>query len=233
MGLDSVELVMEVEEAFGFSIPNEDAAVLVTVGQLYDYIMAHRFEGRQQGCLTSVAFYRLRRALMSVLEIARSNVRLSSDLNAIIPTRRRQVWSDLQEAIGLRLPELVRPIQVTAMATAVGFALGGIAMFVPGRAGTPLDGTLAIALFTTIVAMHLLFQATKPLAVMFRSEFATVGGLTKCILQKNHGAISDDCQLANAEEVWNTLRAIVVEQLGVRPDDVTKDARFVEDLGMD
>ena len=62
MGLDSVELVMKVEETFAFSMPNEDAAVLVTVGTLYDYILAHRFEGRQEGCLTNVTFYKLRRA---------------------------------------------------------------------------------------------------------------------------------------------------------------------------
>ena len=120
MGLDLVELAMEVEETFGFSIPNEDAAALDSVGKLYDYIMAHRFEGKQAGCLTSVAFYRLRRALMPVLGIARSDVRLSADLNAIIPARRRRIWSDLQDLVGLRLPELVRPVWVKAMATAVG-----------------------------------------------------------------------------------------------------------------
>lgn len=56
MGLDAIELVMEVEETFGFSIPDEDAASLDTAGRLFDYIMSHRFQGRQQGCLSSVAF---------------------------------------------------------------------------------------------------------------------------------------------------------------------------------
>jgi acyl carrier protein len=224
MGLDLIELAMEVEETFGFSIPNEDVATLDSVGKRCDYIMAHRFEGRQQGCLTSVAFYKLRRALMSVLGIARSDVRLSSDLNAIIPTRRRQAWSDLHRVMGLRLPELVRPAWVKA-AVILGSCAIGTAIFVFGRAA------LVTAFLTTLVAMYVLFQATKPLAVMFHRKFATVGGLTKCILQKNFGAISDSCQRANAEEVWDTLRCVIVEQLGVRPDDVTKEARFVEDFG--
>ena len=94
MGLDLVELVMEVEDTFSISIRDEDAATLDTAGKLYDYILARRFEGREPGCLTNVTFYKVRRALMSVLQIARSDVRLSSDLNAIIPNHRRQNWAE-------------------------------------------------------------------------------------------------------------------------------------------
>ena len=35
------------------------------------------------------------------------------------------------------------------------------------------------------------------------------------------------------EQIANELRQIVVEQLGVNPSDVTDEARFIEDLGMD
>ena len=73
MGLDFVELVMEVEETFGFTIPDEDVAGLDTVGKLYDYIWENRFASRSPGCLSSVVFYRLRRALMSVTGVARSD----------------------------------------------------------------------------------------------------------------------------------------------------------------
>ena len=38
--LDVVELIMSVEDEFGFSIPDEDAAELVTVGKLVEYIEA-------------------------------------------------------------------------------------------------------------------------------------------------------------------------------------------------
>ena len=40
--LDVVELIMSVEDAFGFSIPDEDAAELVTVGKLAEYIEARQ-----------------------------------------------------------------------------------------------------------------------------------------------------------------------------------------------
>ena len=40
--LDVVELIMSVEDEFGFSIPDEDAADLVTVGKLAEYIEARQ-----------------------------------------------------------------------------------------------------------------------------------------------------------------------------------------------
>jgi acyl carrier protein len=40
--LDRVELVMKIEEQFTIEISDEDAEKLQTVGQLADYIIAHR-----------------------------------------------------------------------------------------------------------------------------------------------------------------------------------------------
>ncbi len=39
MGLESVELVMAIEEEFDISIPDEEAGNLDTVGKLYQYIL--------------------------------------------------------------------------------------------------------------------------------------------------------------------------------------------------
>ena len=39
--LDTVELVMEFEDEFEMSIPDEEAEKIKTVGQAIDYIMAH------------------------------------------------------------------------------------------------------------------------------------------------------------------------------------------------
>jgi len=40
--LDTVELVMEFEDEFEISVPDEEAEKLQTVGQAIDYIKAHR-----------------------------------------------------------------------------------------------------------------------------------------------------------------------------------------------
>ena len=40
--LDTVELVMALEEEFGCEIPDEDAEIITTVQQAVDYINAHQ-----------------------------------------------------------------------------------------------------------------------------------------------------------------------------------------------
>ena len=36
--LDTVEMVMEIEDEFGIEIPDEDAEKMATVGQAYEYV---------------------------------------------------------------------------------------------------------------------------------------------------------------------------------------------------
>ena len=50
MGLDTVELVMEIEKVFGISIPDADATTLYTVGDIHLYIVTARIAvGRPAG----------------------------------------------------------------------------------------------------------------------------------------------------------------------------------------
>lgn len=44
-------------------------------------------------------------------------------------------------------------------------------------------------------------------------------------LKQEHGDMS-------AKDMWVVLQAIIVKQLGVDYDEVTRSARFVEDLGL-
>ena len=170
--------------------------------------------------------------MMSVLGIPRSSVRLPAPLATIIPKHRRRAWTQLQKTLGLRLPDLVRPRWVTESVVVAVSLVVAATFFLVVELGMwtalPMWGILGVACLVSFV----FYQATESLAVEFRLEFATIGGLAKALLQKNHAAISDEFDRVNADEVWETLRALIVAQLDVPLSDVTKEANFVKNLGL-
>lgn len=63
MGLDTVELVMGFEDAFGMMIPDEDAARLRTPRMVMDYVAARLPVEAAGHCVTQRTFCRLRRGI--------------------------------------------------------------------------------------------------------------------------------------------------------------------------
>ncbi len=229
MGLELVELVLEVEDTFGFSIADEDAAGLTTMGKLYDYVLAYRFHGKQDACLSSIMFYKMRQALMSVLAVPRDAVRVSTELPAIIPKRRRRTWRAIERATGCRLPWLRRPRWLVTLATLAALGLGAAAPMLLGL--KPFRGGVAVALFSAGVFGLIFYRLTEFLAYEFPPGVATVGQLVKATLARNFQPIvAQSKQPATDAEVWETLRRIVGELLNVRPDQLTKETDFIKDL---
>ena len=67
MGLDLVELVMEVEDEFAITIPDADAEKIQTVGDLYQYVLQRTGHPAADApppavCGSARSFYRLRAA---------------------------------------------------------------------------------------------------------------------------------------------------------------------------
>jgi acyl carrier protein len=231
MGLDSVELVLKVEDVFGLSIPDQDAAGLDTVGKLYDYVLTHRFQGKREACLSTVTFCKLRSGMMSALQIPRTSVRVSTELSTLIPDRRRRMWRSLQEATGLHLPELKRPFWVTLLGTVATIGLTIVALRLLGL-GLSIR-TVMVAIFSPFPIGLIFYWLTTPLAFRFRPDCATVDQLAKATLAQNFAAVSDACDRSNAEELWDSLRHIIAEELGVRANDLKRETNFVKDLGVD
>ena len=78
MGLDSVELVLAVEEHFQIDIPNEAAAKIQTVRHMRDFIVAElRRRGREAD--PDAVFARLREIIVEQLPFEPSEVVLDAE----------------------------------------------------------------------------------------------------------------------------------------------------------
>ena len=93
MGLDTVELVMEIEEAFDISIPDDRASTMLTVGDVYEFILEKTADStlKSSTCLTAAAFYDLRRHLRS-LGLTHLPIRPKTELDLAIPLIGRRTY---------------------------------------------------------------------------------------------------------------------------------------------
>src|SRR3954470_21071746 len=103
MGLDVVEFIMAVEDAFGLEIPDSEAALLATPGLVIDYLAAHLPSGGAEAgaCLSRRAFYKLRRETCARLGVDRSAVRADMPLATLfLGDEGKRAWQDVQIEVG-------------------------------------------------------------------------------------------------------------------------------------
>jgi hypothetical protein len=122
VGLDSVEFVMAIEDAFQIAIPDEVAERLLTPGQVVDYVLGRLSRAERQVCLEQRAFYRLRRATMRVLAVPRSAVHPHTRWVEVLPRRQtRHNWELLHQAASVpKWPRLTLWGKVPAEVATVG-----------------------------------------------------------------------------------------------------------------
>jgi len=238
MGLDSVELVMRIEETFKIEIPDCDAEKIWTVGDLCDYVL-NRLEVCDETasrCLSALAFFRFRRELISCFRIPRRAVRPESPLNRLIPAiNRRAEWRRLEKSLGWELPGLLRPDWVGASAFGLILVCPSIALLAGSFSANPAPQAMLRWLFSSVVLaaflIIVLYKLTEPLADRFATQ--TLRGLVPMMLAGNLAAIEDPGVRWTRRDVRETVIAIVVEQVGVSPDSITDSTSFANDLGLD
>jgi hypothetical protein len=101
MGLDLVEYVMAVEDAFEVAIPNEDAVGLVTPGQVVDYLCRRLGLSADGPPLVQTAFYRVRAELSHELQLPRSSIGPRTELATITTRPEKDVWAAVADRIGV------------------------------------------------------------------------------------------------------------------------------------
>lgn len=116
MGLDSVELVLGWEDAFGISISDAEAETMFTTRQvaecIFEKVRSPMPEDR--GCLSMRAFFRLRRAFQAE-GVSRKAIQPETKVTDLLPSRRRRdILSAVCERAGLRpLKRLPLGLQLT------------------------------------------------------------------------------------------------------------------------
>jgi acyl carrier protein len=236
MGLDGVELLIAVERSFKIAIEDAEAVNARTPGQLLAVIMSKLDSGTGGGCLSSHAFYRIRSALVKVTGLPRRAIGPATRTESLWPPdRRRAAWNSVAREVGVDLPPLERPhwlVLLASSAAIIGALVLAYVATYPLRLLT-LDRFAGAAVGSGAILACALTYATRPMARCVPAACETVGGLTRKLLGTNFNFFAADRRQWRAAEVWDALQSLIAQQLSVSLDEVTKDARFVEDLSLD
>lgn len=107
MGLDSVTLVVDVENHFDISIPNREAETIYTVQDFADCVFNKVIVNPNQKCKSQVLFYRFRIYFMDKLNVDRREFIPDRKLKDIFQTNAlRNTWKEMEKDLGLKLPTL-------------------------------------------------------------------------------------------------------------------------------
>jgi acyl carrier protein len=231
MGLDAVEMVIEVEETFGIRIEDKEAEKTLTPGQLIELILSKITVADTPACMTQRAFSKVRSVLVKNFQIGRKQITPNTNLANLLPRNKRnefvcQFVDELGPHVtfGLRRPHwLSLSIFFIIMLTAV----VPVFLVLP----TKLNPTFTLGLGSAVVFGLVAVFLTRPLRLEFPTDLQTVGLLSKWV-------VAHKCDLATPphagwtkDQVRLRVREIVVDTLGCKKE-YREDARFVEDLGM-
>ncbi|QDV46082.1 acyl carrier protein [Stieleria neptunia] len=228
------ELVFELEESFGIEIPDGPAADIVTVGDLYAFVLLATASRTRnpEACLSARVFHSLRRhLLLHSHDLPSPTARRISPstplLEALPRAKRREAWARMADDLLIRLPPLCRPRYVTFVGFAVSLA-ASITFFL--MLGSSTFSTL-VSVGCFVVTAAIIFFATRPLATLPDATFDTLRGLTEQVLARNVTKLADRHNAFSHRDVWTILTLILMDQLGVDRNKITPDAHLIRDLG--
>lgn len=149
MGLDTVELVLAIEDEFGIRISNHIAETLRTPGDVADYVMTRVRTEANSADLMQTGFYRVRSALVATFNASRSHIRPDTPLARLPHGDIKSAWPALGRALQAdNFPSLVRSRTVVLSAVVMPTLAVAAAM---AWAGIP---PAIIAISATFVARH-------------------------------------------------------------------------------
>jgi acyl carrier protein len=232
MGLDAVEIVMAVEDAFDIQIENSEAEKLLTPGQLIDFVMGKVATTRTDVCLTHRSFNLLRSFFVRRCGLQRKQLTPETSLRLTMPAvNRQQCLGQLSAELAITsLPELVRPDWLKTLLWVLALLAGFAAAISLGRLNSALwiPGMLA----AMIAAGYIGATATKSRCTEFPKDVRTVGDLAKWVLTHKPDLATPEKTSWTREQVACRVREIVINTLGCESI-YREDARFVQELGLD
>ncbi|MDR0735825.1 MAG: acyl carrier protein [Zoogloeaceae bacterium] len=224
MGLDTVELVLDVEDWFGIEINDSDAVNMHTPGDVADYVIRIRLDANAP-CRSQAGFYRMRSVLMRTFGIPRKNIHPATRLDDLWKDNLRDNWQKLETTLELetilgnrRFPRLRHtPHFVGGVIFGIPVALALCLWF--AQAGFMTTLSAAFCAFLLIAFL------TRRMGSLLPETHGTVGSLLPYVVMR-------DVAWPTREAVLKDVIRLVSRVTNLPAEKIREHSRFVDDLGM-
>lgn len=222
MGLEGVELVIAMEDAFGVSISDEEAENITTPEEAIILISNKVQTSEDDLCLNQRAFNYIRKILVDEFSVPRRNVVTESDLSKlVVMERQREFWDRTKEMSGAhKWPGLSRPAWIVYLVWAV---FGVTATYAGIEYGAVPGCFIGLSIF--LLGMFV----TKPMKRLLPRYYSKMDALVRLVVSSNPNAFKRD-ESWSKSQIKQQVKAIVMEVLGTEEYD--EKWKFVEDFGI-
>lgn len=233
MGLDSVEILMEVENTFGIKIPDREAEQILTVGDFHNAVWRH-LEGRYSDkCKSQMLFYKLRQSFADSFGFSSPHFKLETSPEELFPKdKRRQVYYNFGQTINLKLPDLTltKPWATLLASFGITTILGGLA------ASLILINFFDVTKWTFLIPVAgimftlLLSNSFDSMRTVIPAK--TVRDFTEQTLAMNYASFVADLG-TNRKEMEKVINHIISDRAGLELNEITPEKKIGDDLGID
>jgi len=212
--LDDVDLIEDVEQAFGVRLPDDELGRCETVGDLFELIIARLPDEPKTAdrCATAMCLYRVRRAILTVAPLL--DLRPSSPIGALRDVSVRALYRAIAREGGLRPP-------FTYM-SGWGCACLLAAVAVPAALfwwGAPW-WTAAISLIVAMIPYRLSPLRLPPKLTVF-------GDLIELIAARNVGTLAALGARLRPTEAWKALQTVCADHAVLDCGEIERDTLII------
>ena len=218
--LDPVEAVFSLEKAFALDISDAEAEACTTVGDIFD-LLETRFAARMGepgSCMTSMAFYRLRRALQAM----RPDLDCRPDTPLAIYAGRnaRRFLNQLRRRSAMHMPgPRGRWLGAGGGLLAVVSLVG---LIVAATQGAMIQCGVTIALMVFGAALIRLDPGALP------AGCATVGDLAIKAGALNYGSLASAGGAVRAKDLWDAMAQVLAEHSDLPASAMRRDTLILQ-----
>jgi hypothetical protein len=210
---DIFDVVAKLEKSFGLKFDKNAFYHVKTFGDLCDVFENHVTYEHRDDCTKQQAFYRVRDAIASTLQISRDIIQLDTKLSDLFPGHdRRQKAKGFKRAVGADIKILTYPDWL-ALTFVIGFLLSLAAFF--------YDWKIAVSgIVFFVAAMKIAEKLGKTL------DFQTVRELTNKLTREHYVDIRRTKGTFNKQELLQTIIETFSNDLAIEKAYLTREATF-------